>query len=276
MEWNGLMGLIYGLLSGLFEFLPASPAVHQRLYLKITGLDAPGYGMSLAVHIGALAAVFLSCYTAISKINRERKLARAPRRRMRQPDAVSLMLWKLLRVAGIPLVLSCIMAPFMAQWMDGFWMAVLFAVVNGIIVLMPHYMAHANKDARSLSPLDALLIGMGGMIGAFPGCSRIAGLNAVGSIRGADRQFALDFTLLLSIPALVTLCIMDVIMLIAGGGALAGALFFSGVLACIGAFAVSFAGIRLMRFLAVKTGYESLAYYNIGLAMFTLVLYLIG
>ena len=41
MEWNGLFGLIYGLLGGLFEFLPVSPQVHQQVLIKVAGLDAP-------------------------------------------------------------------------------------------------------------------------------------------------------------------------------------------------------------------------------------------
>lgn len=277
MEWNGLWGLIYGLLSGLFEFLPVSPQVHQQVLLKLTGLKAPGHGLALAVHIGALAAVILSYYPKIGKLLRERKIASRPKRsRKRQPDPVSLMELRLLRIASVPVILSCLLAPWLGQYVTGLWLLAILAAVNGIAVLLPHYMARANKDARSLSPLDVLLVGFGGVVGAVPGLSRMGILTSVGSMRGADRRFCLDFAFLVSVPALAALCIGDLLMLLFSGDAQAGAMFFPGVLACLAAFGAGFAGIRLMQFLAVKNDYESLAYYNWGLAMFTFIIYLIG
>ena len=276
MEWNGLLCLVYGFFSGLFEFLPVSPQVHQEVFLKITGLDAPGHGLSLAVHIGALAAVILSYYASISKLTREQKIASQPKRnRKRQPDFVSLMKLRLLKIAAVPTVLSCLITPWLRQYFGRMWLVSILTVLSGVVVLLPHYMTRANKDARTLSPMDATLVGMGGMLGAIPGFSRVGLFTSVASMRGADRQFALEFTYLLMIPALAALCVGDLGMIIFAGTS-TGVPFFAGVLACVAAFGAGFAGIRLMRFLAVKVGYESLAYYTWGIAMFSFVLYLIG
>lgn len=276
MEWNWLWGLIYGALGGFFEFLPASPQVHQSVFLKITGLNAPGYGLALAVHIGALIAVVLSCRERAVKMLHEQKIAGQPkRRRKRQPDVVSLMELRLLKIAAVPVVLSCLIAPWLCRYFDQLWMLAILAALNGIVVLLPHYMARANKDARSLSPLDATLMGTGGIFGILPGISRVGMLTAVGSMRGADREFGLDFTYLLSVPALAALCVGDLAVIVVFGDPQAGTLLFPGALACITAFGSALAGIKLMRFLAVKNGFESLAYYNWGLAMFAFILYLI-
>lgn len=276
MEWNWLWGLIYGALGGFFEFLPASPQVHQSVFLKITGMNAPGYGLALAVHIGALIAVVLSCRERAVKMLREQKIAGQPkRRRKRQPDVVSLMELRLLKIATVPVVLSCLIAPWLSRYFDQLWMLAILAALNGIVVLLPHYMARANKDARSLSPLDATLMGTGGILGILPGISRVGMLTAVGSMRGADREFGLDFAYLLSVPALAALCIGDLAMIVVFGDPQAGTLLFPGAMACITAFGSALAGIKLMRFLAVKNGFESLAYYNWGLAMFAFILYLI-
>lgn len=277
MEWDWLCGLIYGLLGGFSEFLPVSPDAHNAVFLRVSGLEAPGYGISFAVHFGALAAVILYYYKHIAKILYERKIFTQPKRiRKRQPDFVSVMQWRLLTTASIPVVLSCLAAPWLRQHFNRLWMLVLIIVVNGIIVFLPHYMSRANKDARTLSPLDATLIGLSGVLGAVPGISRVGTLNAVGSMRGADSQFGLDFTYLLSIPALITLCIGDLFMLMSTENSQAGAMVLPGVFACIAAFGAAIAGIKLMRFLAVKSNYESLAYYNWGLAIFTFIIYLIG
>lgn len=277
MEWNGLFGLVYGFLGGFFEFLPVSPQANQAVMLKVSGLDTPGYGMALAIHMGALAAVILSCYSKISKLHREQKIAARPKRiRKRQPDFISLMELRLLKIAAVPVSVSCLIMQWLSRFFDQLWVMVLLVTLNGVIVLLPQHMARANKDARSLSPLDATLMGACGVLGAFPGISRVGAITSVGSMRGADRQFGLDFAYLLSVPAIGALCIGDLAMMAIAGDPQAGALFFPGVLACIAAFGAGIAGIQLMRFLAVKSGFESLAYYNWGLAMFGFIIYLIG
>ena len=276
MEWNGLSGLVYGFFSGLFEFLPVSPQVHGQVFLKIMGLGDAGYGLSMAVHLGALAAVIVSYYASISKLTREQKIATQPKRnRKRQPDFVSLMKLRLLKIAAVPTVLSCLITPWISQYVNRMWLVAIMTVLSGVVVLLPHYMTRANKDARTLSPLDATLVGMGGILGAVPGFSRVGLFTSVASMRGADREFALEFTYLLMIPALAALCVADLGMIIIAGTS-ATVPFFAGVLACAAAFGAGFAGIRFMRFLAVKVGYESLAYYTWGIAMFSFVLYLIG
>ena len=276
MEWNWLLGLVYGLLGGFFEFLPVSPAVHQSLLVKITDLPAPGSGLSLAVHLGALMAVLFSCYGRVVKLLHERKLARiAPRARKRQPDVMSLMELRLIKTAVFPVILSSFTGIWLQQYFSRLWVLAIVVAINGILVLLPHYMGRGNKDARTISPLDAVLVGIGGALGAIPGISRVGMLNSVASMRGIDSSFAVDFTYLLSIPALATLCIVDLGQLVMGNGGQT-AMFLPGLFAFLSAFGIGLAGIRLMRYLALKTGYEGLAYYNWGLAMLTFIIYLIG
>ena len=127
-----------------------------------------------------------------------------------------------------------------------------------------------------MSPLDATLIGLGGALGAVPGVSRVGALVSVSSMRGLDAPYGLKFTFMLMIPALAASCVGDLMMLAISGHMQIGISFFTGVLACIGAFGSGIVAIRLMRFLSVKGNYEGFAYYNWGLAMFAFIIYLIG
>ena len=276
MEWNGLWGLAYGLISGIFELMPASPQTHQLLLQKITGLPAPGYGMALAVHLGVLAAILLSYYPILGKYSKEWKLHKQPRRnRARQPDAATLMEYKLLKIASVPVFLSCLFAGWLSRYFQRLWVLALIVILNGVVVFLPHYMSRANKDARSMSPLDSTLIGWGGMLGVIPGMSRIGIFTAVSSMRGLDAQFGLKFAFLLLIPALLGSCVGDIGMLLSGNTANSIS-FLAVILACVAAFGAAMVIIRLMRFLSVKGSYEGFAYYNWGLGMFTFIIYLIG
>lgn len=277
MEWNWLLSLLYGAIGGFFEFLPVSPQVHLKLLEKLTGVPDPGMALSLAVHLGALTALVVSLWGRIGKLTREKKIAQRPKnRRKRQPDTVSLMELKLLRIAAVPICIACLLTPWLSRYFNELWMMAGFAVLGGIIVMLPQYMNQANKDARSLSPLDAVLIGMSGCLSVFPGISRVSSITAAASMRGGDRQFSWQFCCLLLIPALICLSIGEVGVQILAGGSYASISLFLCVPACAAAFAAAIAAIRLMRFLAVKAGYEAFAYYNWGLAMFTFIIYLIG
>ena len=276
MEWNGFWGLLYGAICGLFEFLPASPQAHEALLLKVFGLSAPGYGMRFAVHFGALIAVCLAYFGKLAKLAKEKKIASIPlRKRKRNPDMTSLLELRHLKTATVPLVLSCLLGPWLLQFMDRLWVLVMLIVLNGVLVLIPQYLMRANKNARGMSPLDALLTGFGGVIGAIPGFSRIGGLTSAGSVRGLDLQFCTTFVYLLSIPALGALCVGDLVMLILSDVAVQTT-FIQSVLAWLGAAMAGFGGIQLMRFLSYKNGFSGFAYYNFGLAMLMFILYLIG
>lgn len=278
MEWNWLHSLIYGAIGGFFEFLPVPPGAQQQLLMRLTGATEGAVSLGPAVHIGCLLAVFFLYYSHLAKIRREKRIAAIPaRRRKRQPDTVSLMEWKLLRMGMIPLILSVILAPWLAGFFKRVWVLAILLCINGALILLPQYLPGSNKDARSLSPLDAMLIGLSGILGVIPGISRVAAMTACAKMRGTDQQFALDFTYLLLIPALVAVCLTELVILVLGGTSLfTGWMLLHGLLAVIGSAASAFAGITLMRFLAVKVGFSGFAYYSIGVGMFTFILYLIG
>lgn len=275
MEWNWLGSILYGIVAGVFEFLPISAESHQVLASHLMGLPAVPGGLSLGVHLGGALAVIVSFYSYMERLRREQKIsAIAPRRRKRQPDVASLMEIRLLKVAVIPAVLSCVAAPFLRNLVSLRWAVALLTALNAFVVLLPQYTRTANKDSRSLSGLDALLIGLSGILGAVPGLSRVGMMTTVGSLRGADRTFTLNFTYLLSLPVLIGLAVGDIWMLLSGTGTGIG--FLPGALALLASFGAGLSGIRFMQFLAVRVGYSAFAYYGWGLSMMIFVLYLIG
>ena len=56
-----LESLIYGLVSGLSEFLPVSSLGHQALMLRLFGLGNREPGRDVFVHIGILVALISAC-----------------------------------------------------------------------------------------------------------------------------------------------------------------------------------------------------------------------
>lgn len=277
MEIGWLESLVYGLLSGFSEIVPVSSQAHSTLLLRLFGVDVVNPVMGLLVHGAILLAILSGQRHQIQRLMRERRLSQAPkRRRKRQPDPKSLMDIRLLKTAIVPLLL-CFLPYRMAEKLgqDLLWLSALL-ILNGVILYIPQHLPTGNKDSRMLSPMDGMLLGFVGGLGILPGISRIGACASAAEARGADRQYALDIALLLSIPVLGLLLLADLLSIVAAG--LAGfslILLIKSILAAAAAYIGAYFGIISMRFLAVKTGFAGFAYYSWGAALFTFILYLI-
>lgn len=273
MELNWLESLIYGLLSGFAEFLPISSEAHRELFLKLVGAgDDPV--SRLAVHLGALLAVIICCATYISKLNRERRIAAIPKkRRKRQPDLRTILDLKVLRTAGIPVVLWFAAYPFAWDQGQRLWILALALILNGILLYVPQHYPIGNKDSLNLSASDSLLIGFVSGIGVFPGISRMGGALSAAQLRGADTRFSLDISFLLFIPAAIGLVFFDFYGIFTGGAT--SFHFFQFLTAAAASFGGGCCGIYFMRFLAVKSGFSGFAFYSWGAALLAMLLYLV-
>ena len=273
MELGWFESFIYGVISGISEFLPISSEAHRAIYLRLIG-DADHALLRLMTHMGALLALLISCWPMISKLNRERSIAAVnKKRRKRAPDTKSLTDIRFTRIASLALVIVFILYSAVYDLHERLWILAGFLIVNGILLYIPQFLPAGNKDSRSLSSLDSILIGLSGGLGVVPGLSRVGLSTSTGLLRGADKRYALDAALLLSIPALIVLFIIDFFGIFSAAG-----VTFLSVLSCftagITSFFSAFFGIYIMRFLAVRVGFSGFAYYSWGLSLFSFILYL--
>lgn len=152
----------------------------------------------------------------------------------------------------------------------------LMLVVNGIVLIIPEHSRQANKEARQMSGLDAIVMGILGGLSALPGISRIGAISSYGLLRGADKQRVTNWALLLSIPALLLLCIIDLVFaFISGVGPITFAVVCGYIFSAVAAYLGAYFSIVFIRFLTVHSGYTAFAYYCWGAALFAMILYLI-
>ncbi len=274
MELSWFESLIYGIISGLTEFLPISSEAHRAIFLRLIGAGDFAL-LRLMVRLGALVALLVSSMPTISRLNRERKLVSvAKKRRRREPDKRSLADIRFLHISVIALTVMFILYPSVHDLHERLWILAGFLIVNGIMLYLPQFLPGANKDSRSMSSADSMIVGLSGGLGVIPGLSRVGLTLSVGMMRGAEKRYALDMTLLLSIPALGILAILDLIALFS----LTATVSFVSALCCISAglcsFLSAFFAMYIMRFLAVRAGFSAFAYYSWGLSLFSFILYL--
>jgi undecaprenyl-diphosphatase len=276
MELSWFEGMIYGLLSGLAEFLPVSSDAHQALMYKLFGVTNAGNFLQLLVHGSVLIGLYLECRNHIGQLRRERRLAAIPkRRRKRQPDFTRLQEYRLLRSALIPVVLGFFFYNQLLQLRGNLLVVCGFLVGNGLILYLPQTVRSGNKDARSMTGFDGILLGICAGFSLIPGLSTVGLVASIALMRGVDKECALRWALLLCIPVMVGRVGFDVFGIISGG---IGSLGFSGIIGCALAAVCAFFGVRLairtMRSFARRLGFSGCSYYCWGTALFAFIMYL--
>lgn len=273
---NWFQSLIFGLVSGLSDILPVSSQAHKAMMLKVFGVNAEAPLLRLFIHVGILAALYYCCSNQITRITRQLRLSRIPKKKRKRPlDVRTLMEFKLLRMMIIPMLLSLVLYNRTVAWGTRLNLMAIFLLINGLILFLPNLLPTGNKDARSMSALEGLLIGLGGATSIVPGISAIGGVNAVASVCGAERTFALNLSLLTNMVLTVGLIAFDFATVYASGVSnMSFTVLLTYLLSAGAAFGGAYLGIQTMRALAVNIGFTIFAFYSFGAALFSFVLYL--
>lgn len=275
---NWLQSVLYGFLSGAADILPVSSRAHGILLLKIFGTTVDGNFMLLFLHAAVMLALFYSCRTQLIRIRRALALARIPKKKRRRPlDTKSLMDFRLLRTTAIPIILAYFLYDALYSIGNSLLAVSGFLFLNGLILYIPQFLPTGNKDARAMSRLDGLFIGLGGALSIFPGISAIGAMVSVGSVLGVDKEYGMNNALIMGILVSACIVVNDVLRIISVG--LTG-VTFQIVLVClatgIAAFAGTFLGIRLLRAVQKNMGFSIFAFYCWGLALFMFLLNLVA
>lgn len=278
MEANWLYSILMSLVTGAASVLPVSQEAHQRLLLKFMGLRAVPPLTALAMHLGIAAALYLCCQNHILKMTRASRLARIPKRKRKRPlDTRSLMDISLLKTMLLPAVLGLFLYEKVGSMVSNLIVMATFLFLNGLILYIPQFLPSSNKDCRSLSRVEGLLMGLGGGLFVVPGLSGIGAALSVASVTGVDRKYGLNMILLMELGVTAGRIVLDVLGLISDGlGQLSLIVIVCFLLAAVCAFAATYLCVKFMRHLAAEHGFAGFAYYGWGLALFTFILSLMA
>lgn len=270
---NWLESLIYGLVSGISEFMPISSSAHQALLLQLFGINTRDPVQDLFVHFALLAAVFSSTKTLLDQMNRERSSDNRDRHMIRT-NSPAIYDGRLIRAAVLPQVLTMFVLRFVFDVGNNFLITAMMLAISGVVIFLPERMVQGNKDARSMSPMEAVLIGAAGGLSALHGISRIGCIYSVAIMQGAAKKHAITWSLVLSIYALICICLLDLISAIAIGAPNFWRNLFTYIFSGLTAYLGGRVSISVFRFLITRPSNNGFAYYCWGCSLFMFILHL--
>ena len=277
MELNWLQSILFGLVSGAADIFPVSGQVHRLLLLKFFGVNQLPNLLALLLHLSVAAALYLSSQGQFVRMNRARALARIPKKKRKRPlDTRSMMDWSLIKTMLVPTVIGLLLNSRVRGWSVNMFLIAGMLFVNGLILYIPQFLPTSNRDSRTLTRLEGVLMGLGAGVSVLPGISTVGIMVSIASVCGIERLYGLNMTFIVKLFFLIGLMVYDVLAIITDGlGGLTVMLLAQYLFTGLLSFGASMFAIRLLRRLAPEHGFHTFGVYCWGLALFTFILNLV-
>ena len=211
--WNAI---VLGLVQGVAEFLPISSSGHLSIMNNLFDMSTVDNGhvfFDVLLHFGTLSSIFVVYWQDIAKRFREvlgivnlGPLAGQPQKRY--PSA---RLFLMIAFATIPMLLVIpIKDRVEALFYQNVFIGVML-ILTGCVLYVSDRMQQGNKTENNISILDAVTIGLCQCVAAIPGLSRSGVTITAGIATGLRRDFAVRFSFLMSVPAVLGASILSLV-----------------------------------------------------------------
>ena len=264
--------VLMGLLQGATEFLPVSSSAHLCLLQALLPARPTGEEqllLDVLLHLATLTAVCTAFWPDVRRMLLElgRILSRPFRRSPSDPEARQLL--RLLVLGSLPLILTL---PFHEQ-VERLCRSTVFIgmalLCTGCLLLFGDRLPAGRKGVREATAWDAAAVGLMQALAVLPGLSRSGSTVTGGLTRGFSRSFAVKYSFLLSLPAILGASLLKT------GEALRAGIdpgFFP--VCAIGMLAALLSGclsIRIVRILSDRGTFGRFRYYCWGLGLLVIL-----
>ena len=203
-----LSSILLGVIQGVTEFLPVSSSGHLAIaehLLNVSGVsDVPPF-FDVLLHLGTLFAVFIAYWEDIRDMILEffygvGDLVRGTTPR-RVPPARRMIL--LIIVGTLPLFAVLPIKDTIESLGDNMYFVAFALLATGCLLFASDRVRRGRKTEKTATMLGALLVGVGQALATCPGISRSGTTITAGCFVGFDRKFAVRYSFLMSIPAIL-------------------------------------------------------------------------
>lgn len=271
------MAIFLGLVQGVAEFLPISSSGHLAIFQNFFGMDNVEEShllFDVLLHLGTLVSVCIFYRKDILEIfkglGQYIKGAKAGEAAATQSSAPQGRLAILIIVATLPLVLILPIKNLVEQlYLNTFFIG--FAlIITGLLLFVSDKLVTGRKNERNSTVKDALLVGLSQAIAVIPGLSRSGTTITIGVLQGFDRAFAVKFSFLMSIPAILGANIISLFDALKQEVDLS--LMPKYLLGVVVAAVSGYFAIRLVKMLVDKGKFGRFAYYCWAVGLLTIIL----
>ena len=227
-----LQSVFLGIVQGLTEFLPVSSSGHLAIVQNLFHVDTEGTILfDILLHLGTLAVVLIvyrkdiwllikeffgmlgdiGKNIAISFANRKVREGGqlTPYRRVVRTNYRKFVV--LIIVATIPTAIIGLLAKkLIADAASTLIVPGIGLLITGALLLVSDRVQNNTKIPQDVTNREGLIVGIAQGLATLPGLSRSGSTIAAGLLCGFDRKFAVKYSFILSIPAILGAAILEI------------------------------------------------------------------
>ena len=206
--------IVLGLVQGLAEFLPISSSGHLALLQQFFGIEEDNVLLfAVLLHVGTLISVFIVYWKDIWELICELCLTFKDiftGKGLRLAERPVRKLGVMIIIATIP---TGIIGIFFNDFFDSLYNSIvpigIGLIITGFLLILAERRNNASKRIGEMRYIDALIVGTVQGIAICPGISR-SGSTLFGSLMCTlDREFAVKFVFLMSIPSILGSAVLE-------------------------------------------------------------------
>ncbi len=219
---SAIEAVFFGIIQGLAEFLPISSSGHLAFFHELfDNMNEPTLSFDILLHLGTLAAVCIVYYKDIwdliraffslaGKIFREK--FRFKNIQISKNEKFLLMIF----VAVLPLIPAAFLEDYLEIVRSYVWAIGILWILNGLLLYISDRVAAKRKNIteqqaeKSKNFASAITVGLCQVLAILPGISRSGMTTTGGMLCGFDREYAVKFSFILSIPAILGANILSI------------------------------------------------------------------
>lgn len=273
------MSAVLGFVQGVAEFLPISSSGHLTLFQYFFGMEEPDQLFNVLLHFATLLAVCVVYWRDIWEMIVEffrffGDMFSRQRRRGHPPEARRMVL--LIIVGTLPLFLVLPIQDQVETLGNNPVFVSCALLVTGCILFLSDQMAWGHKTAKNATLFDVLLVGVAQGVATIPGLSRSGCTISAGMVRGFDRKFAVRYSFLMSLPAVLGATLLKVLDVMELEGGVPAENLPKYLLGMVVAAVVGYFSIQLVKLLADKGKFGAFAFYCWGAGALFILLYIMN
>lgn len=273
-----LQTLFMGLIQGVTEFLPVSSSGHLAIFQNIFGMEADASILyDVMLHVGTLAAICVAFKSDIFRLVGEsikmlrdvfgnigiyfRNITSADARRYKKIIHNNYRkLVFLILISTIPTgIIGLLFRNLVISANSNLLTPGVGLLLTGVMLLITDYVQAGSLIPKNVPYGDAVLVGVAQGLAVFPGVSR-SGITIVACLLcGFNRKFAVKYSFLMSVPAIVGAAILE-LKEIPGSGVTFG-MFMLYLLGSVIAGVVGYFCIKTMLTFVQKRKFKMFAIY---------------
>ncbi|MBQ8974147.1 MAG: undecaprenyl-diphosphate phosphatase [Oscillospiraceae bacterium] len=212
-----LAAILLAIVQGITEFLPVSSSGHLSILqniFKLSGTEGHLF-FDVLLHFGTLVSI---CYVYRSDLKGMIRgcvdFARGDRENPADGQRMmpNVRMVVMIIISTLPLFVAL---PFKNKieslYYNTAFIGFALLVTGGILYIAERFIKNGNKNAKTMTIADAVIIGFAQAFALFPGLSRSGTSISVARAFGVEKNFAVRYSLLMSIPAVLGSTILSLL-----------------------------------------------------------------